>query len=154
MPMVSFRNRKSSNGNCMHTQFSSIKGAKFEKKNYSSRATKLYSMVLQRNNRWVALGKIQAGLSYQQIANCFGDFSPTPVFSYFWYRERPTETRPTEGDYSTPRYQHSPCSHCQSAITITGRRNPTVSARTIRRRLRNAGLWCHRPYRGLPLFSP
>jgi IS30 family transposase len=28
-------------------------------------------MVLQRNNRWVALGQIQAGLSNQQIANRF-----------------------------------------------------------------------------------
>lgn len=117
-------------------------------------------MVLQRNRRWMALGQIQAGVSYQRVANLYGVHRST--ISRLHQRYRATGTvrdrpRPGQRRVTTARQdvnirlQHIANrfrTPAETARTIPGRRNPTIHPRTVRRRLKAAGLRCHRPYRG------
>lgn len=117
-------------------------------------------MVLQRNRRWMALGFIQAGVSYRQVANRFGVHRSTIFRLHQRYRTTGTvRDRPRPGPRRVTsarqdvniRLQHIANRFrvpAETARTIPGRRNPTISARTVRRRLRAAGLRCRRPYRG------
>ena len=117
-------------------------------------------MILQNHQRWQAIGLLQAGHTYRQIAIRFGVHYSTICRLNLRYkatgtvRDRP---RPCQRRVTTARQDvnirllhranrfRTPNA---TARIMPGRRNPTIHPVTVRRRLKVVGLRCRRPYRG------
>jgi hypothetical protein len=100
-------------------------------KHYWRLASKLYAIVLQRNNRWVDLAQIQTGLSYKQSANLFGVHRSTIYRLHQRFRTTlPAEWRQIpQATIRTVRSMRQRCTSVRGADGGHCLRIPTVTVR-------------------------
>jgi len=112
-----------------------------------------------------AIGHIEAGRRFQDVAVEFGVNKSTISRLHRRYTETGSvddRPRPGQPRVTTVRQDRViRLSHLRNRFlnaTVTarntaGRKRPTISARTVRRRLLDAGLRCRRPYHGARLTA-
>ena len=120
-------------------------------------------MRLDKVARACAIGQIEAGRQLKDVAAAMGVYKPTITRLSQRYvhtgsvEDRPRSGQPRVRSQRTDRairlthLRNRFCPATETANATPGRHRPRISVHTVRRRLRDAGIRCRRPYYGADL---